>query len=242
MFHSEYRSNELEIMDNLQCQGTVVAQTLQELEIINRWLGGNQVTIKGIRKILSQHPENHKRTITIADLGCGGGDMLKLIARWAEKEHYQVELTGIDANPYITHLASNNCRDYANINFETLDIFSRQFSEKKFDIITGTLLIHHFPEEQLIQFFKQVQSQCIMGAVINDLHRHWLAYHSIKILTRIFSQSAMVKFDAPLSVARAFKRHELEILLKTARIGHYQLHWHWAFRWQLVMVREKSNA
>ena len=36
------RSNDEEIMDDLNCAGHVLDQTLRELEIINKWLGGNQ--------------------------------------------------------------------------------------------------------------------------------------------------------------------------------------------------------
>ena len=77
--HSRFthRSNQIEIMDDLQCQGEVVHQTLRELEFINRWLGGNVVTLEAVKKLIMNR--DHE-TLTIADLGCGGGDMLKLLA------------------------------------------------------------------------------------------------------------------------------------------------------------------
>jgi hypothetical protein len=74
-----------------------------------------------------------------------------------------------------------------------------------------------------------------VGIVVNDLHRHWLAYHAIKILTRLFSKSAMVKYDAPLSVLRGFTRGELADILKKAGIVQYTLKWKWAFRWQIII-------
>jgi hypothetical protein len=79
-----------------------------------------------------------------------------------------------------------------------------------------------------------LKHQVRIGIVINDIHRHWLAYYSIKLLTRLFSKSAMVKFDAPLSVLRAFSRQELSDILHQAGIRHFQLSWKWAFRWQAV--------
>jgi hypothetical protein len=45
----------------------------------------------------------------------------------------------------------------------------------------------------------------------------------------------MVKYDAPLSVQRAFKRNELELILEKAGIMNYKLRWKWAFRWQLII-------
>jgi hypothetical protein len=74
-----------------------------------------------------------------------------------------------------------------------------------------------------------------VGFIINDIHRHWLAYYSIKLLTRIFSRSMMVRFDAPLSVLRAFRKKELEVILRNAGISNFKIKWMWAFRWQVIV-------
>ena len=73
-----------------------------------------------------------------------------------------------------------------------------------------------------------------VGFFINDLHRHPLAYYSIKWLTGLFSKSYMVKNDAPLSVLRGFKRGELETFNVQCSILNAQLKWKWAFRWLLI--------
>ncbi len=223
------RSREIEIMDDLQCNGEVVDQTLRELEFINRWLGGNSVTLEGVRQLAGG-----QKTITLADLGCGGGDMLKILARWGRKNKLNLSLTGIDANPYIIQFARNNCKAYPEINLENQDIFSRDFQVLKFDIITGTLFYHHFPQADLIDLFYKLKHQARLGLVINDLHRHWLAFYSIRLLTRLFSRSSMVRFDAPLSVLRGFSRAELNDLLFKAGIHSFELKWKWAFRWLVV--------
>lgn len=75
---------------------------------------------------------------------------------------------------------------------------------------------------------------------MNDIHRHPLAYHSIKLLTDLFSQSAMVKFDAPLSVLRAFSKNELNDILQRAGITDFSLNWKWAFRWQLIIRTDQA--
>ena len=227
------RSNDIEIMDDLNCQGEVVDQTLRELEVINKLLGGNYVTIDGIEKLLKN--KNGSTPISICDLGCGGGDILKLIAQWANRKNKSLKLTGIDANPNIITFANDNCKTYPQIEFEAVDIFSDQFKSRKYDVIIGTLFFHHFSSEQLASFFKQIRKQVAIGIVINDIHRHWFAYHSIKLLTRIFSKSAMVRFDAPLSVLRAFKKRELIQIMQQAGIENYTIKWMWAFRWQLCI-------
>jgi 2-polyprenyl-3-methyl-5-hydroxy-6-metoxy-1,4-benzoquinol methylase len=226
------RSEAVEIMDDLNCSGEVVHQTLRELETINKWLGGNYVTIDGVSKLLKQRSS---RKITIADLGCGGGDILKLIRKWSKRKGFDLDLVGIDANPNITAFAKVQTDSSMNISYEPIDIFSDEFKRRKFDIVLGTLFFHHFTIEQLISFFRQAKEQASIGIVINDIHRHWFAYYSIKWLTGFFSKSPMVKYDAPLSVMRAFRKKELIDIMKQAGITNYTLTWMWAFRWQLVI-------
>lgn len=228
------RSSAIEIMDDLSCSGDVVNQTLHELDVINRLLGGNAITLAGVDLLLKQHKK--KQTITIADLGCGSGDILKILAAHLRKQNIDATFTGIDANPHIIAYARQHIQQ-DNIQFKTADVLHNDFKASQFDIIIGTLFFHHFSAGQLILLLKQLNDQAKAGIVINDLHRHWLAYYSIKFLTKLFSKSPMVKYDAPLSVARGFRKAELQEILRKAGIEHYQLKWKWAFRWQLVIFK-----
>jgi SAM-dependent methyltransferase len=226
-------------MDNLDCHGEVVHQTLRELEFINTWLGGNAVTISALDKML--HLRKSTKEIYIADLGCGGGDMLRLIYRWSKKKNITVKLLGIDANPHIISFARDNLRALPQIAFECLDIFSPEFAKRKFDIVIGTLFYHHFSKEQLSTFFRQLKDQTEIGFIMNDIHRHALAFYSIKFLTRWFSRSDMVKNDAPLSVLRAFRREEIDEILKEANVVKYEIDWKWAFRWRVLVFSESRS-
>jgi len=82
-----------------------------------------------------------------------------------------------------------------------------------------------------------MKEQARIGIVINDLHRHPLAYHSIRYLTKWFSKSYMTQYDAKLSVLRGFYREELENLLIEAGWENIEISWQWAFRW-LVVARK----
>ncbi len=227
------RSQDIEIMDDLQCAGEVVDQTLRELEIINRLLGGNYVTISGVKVLLKNW--SSAEVITVADLGCGGGDILRLVAQWGREHNLRMQLTGIDANPNIIAFARAHSENFPEINYQPLNVFSEEFRTKKFDLILATLFTHHFTEQELVSVLRSLHHQTQIGIVINDIHRHWFAFRSICILTRLFSKSKMVKYDAPLSVLRSFKKVELQSILHQAGIKNYQLKWKWAFRWQLII-------
>ena len=225
----EKRSNEFEIMDDLSISGEVINQTLRELNTINRTLGGNQISVSAFKKMIKE-----ETSVSLADLGCGGGDIMVEMARASKKLGVEATFVGIDANEHIVTYARNNTIDYGEISYQPINIFSDAFSQQKFDIIHCCLFVHHFTTEELVKLFKQFRKQARLGVIINDLHRHPLAYWSISLLTSLFSKSSMVKNDAAVSVARGFKKKELQEILSEAGISQYRLSWKWAFRWKLI--------
>lgn len=226
------RSSDKELMDDLNCSGEVLNRTLTEIEKINHWLGGDAITINGLNQINNNTPVPNP--LSIADLGCGSGGMFKVINNWAKKHQIKVNLTGIDANPNVIEFARDNHKDL-NINFLALNILSENFKTHNYDIILCTLLLHHFLSEEIVELIKQLKDQARIAVIVNDLHRHPIAYYSIKWLTGLFSRSEMVKFDAPLSVKRGFTKKELIEILNKAGIQNYSLVWKYAFRWQLII-------
>lgn len=228
------RAYQKELIDDFQSDGPELRQTLRELKTINTLLGGNHVTTQGIKKLMKGR---ERSKMVIADVGCGGGDMIRVMANWAKKEKIEAEIIGIDANPNTIFMAKNNLEDLPNVSFETANVFDKDFQQKNFDIITCTLFTHHFTNQELLKMFRSFRQTTKIGLVINDLHRHALAYYSIKILTSIFSKSRLVKNDAPLSVMRSFHRKEISTLLKEAGWQNYEVSWHWAFRWQVIAYK-----
>lgn len=233
MSRFDQRSEEKELMDDLECSGEVLEQTLRELKTINRWLGGNYVTTSGLSKLFKAKPQQF---YSIADIGCGGGDMLRIMSDWAKSGNFKVEFTGVDANPNIIELAKQRLTDLPGIKWKTQNVFHSEFASDRVDVVTCTLFTHHFTDSELVSLLSAFRQKSKLGIVINDLHRHQLAYHSIRILTRWFSRSPMVQNDAPVSVLRSFSRQDWERILKAAEITNFKITWNWAFRWQVYVL------
>ncbi|WP_235726939.1 methyltransferase domain-containing protein [Hymenobacter siberiensis] len=221
-----------ELMDDLTLANDALRQNLDELETINTWLGGYAPVLNALQRLKSRFPTS--RPLRLADLGSGGGDTLRHVARWARKNGIAIELTGIDANAFMLEYATAKSREYPEISYRQFDIFSPEFQAQPFDVLTCSLFCHHFTDNELVPLLRQWHQQAGVAVVINDLHRHWLAYHSIKWLTWLLGGSYLVRHDAPLSVARAFRRQNWVDLLARAGITKYELRWRWAFRWQVV--------
>ena len=231
------RSSKTEIMDDFTLEGVLLRDTLDKLEIINRLLGGNSVTISGLKKILKNQSKN--KTITIVDLGCGNGDILRDVAQFGRKNNYSFKLTGIDANLAAIEYAKELSKDYSELNFKKIDVFSEDFKEQSFDIVLCTLFLHHFKNDELMPFLKTITEKAKIGIVVNDLHRHRLAYYLFKLIG-FFIKNEMVREDGLTSILRAFKKKDLENIAKELNV-HFSVQWKWAFRYLWILKKDFIN-
>ena len=240
------RSYENELLDRNDIPFEDIKQNMKELDFINAKLGGHKITLDGIRILMNQAKKRSKEKkpdIAILEIGCGGGDNLRVIKNYFKRKNIQAWLSGVDINPHCIEFAQSR-KENQGIEFFLSD-YKLFRVEQKPDIIFCSLFCHHFTDEQVIEILKWMKERSAVGFFINDLHRHPLAYYSIKWLAKLFSKSYLVKNDAPLSVLRGFKRKELEMLNfqcsppdRRAGIFKAQLKWKWAFRWLLIGSHE----
>ncbi|MEO6670794.1 MAG: SAM-dependent methyltransferase, partial [Ferruginibacter sp.] len=120
----------------------------------------------------------------------------------------------------------------------TSDYAAADLSFNKPTVVFSSLFCHHFTETELTAMIHWMKKNSSKGFFINDLQRHPVAYILIKWLTGIFSKSYLVKNDAPLSVARGFKKHEWVAIFQAAGISNYTIKWKWAFRYLIVCKNE----
>lgn len=228
-----FRSEETEIMDDFSLEGELFRDTLDKLETINRTLGGNIVTINGVKKLIKDQSKD--KTITIVDLGCGHGDILRDLAKFGRKKGYKFKLIGIDANQDAVDYANELSAAYPELSFETIDIFSADFQRLEYDVVLCTLFAHHFKDEELKTLLKGLINKATLGIVVNDLHRHKLAYYLFKLIG-LFVKNKMVREDGLTSILRAFKRKDLENISKEIN-AKASIQWKWAFRYQWILQR-----
>lgn len=226
-----HRSNEPELMDDFSMKGEMLRDTLKKLGSINKWLGGNAVTLGGLRHLLKYHTKD--KTCTIIDVGCGHGEMLRLIADYGRKHHYSFRLIGLDANPDAIDFAIELSRDYEELTFKHLDVFSEEFKSLQYDIVLSTLFLHHLSQDQIHALLKILTAKAKIGIVINDLHRNRIAYILFSVLGLLISNKVIVS-DGLTSILRAFKRQELEHMARQLDLKS-QIHWKWAFRYQWLI-------
>lgn len=233
LINTTQRTDATEIMDDFSISGKILHKTLDTLANINKWLGGNKVTLYGLKKVIKNHPKNVP--ITIIDLGCGGGDILRKVSKYGKKEGYIFKLVGIDANKDAVDYAREISKDYPEISFVACDIFSDAFESLQYDVVLTTLFLHHFKEDQIINMLSSLKKKAKLGIVVNDLHRHPMAYYLFKLVC-VTIKNTMIIEDGLTSVLRGFKHHELENFSKILQVKP-QIKWKWAFRYQWIIQK-----
>ena len=234
--HFAVRSDLPELMDDPAADPAAVQQALRELKVINTWLGGWNVTLSGLDRLLAHVPAPTGRPLRILEVACGGGDMLVHIARWAQRRNQPVELIGLDRNPLMLKAAAQATQRLpANVTIELVagDALA-DLSSLRADIVTHCLFAHHLDGPALPQLLANLHAASRLGTVGNDLHRHPLAWYGFRLASILFGASPMVKYDGTLSVLRSLTRSEWTTALAAASIAHHHLSWHWAWRWQIV--------
>ena len=230
--NTTYRSTEQELMDDFTMQGELLRDTLDKLGNINKWLGGNRITLNGVEKLLQE--KDKSQIYTIVDLGCGHGDILRLIAQWGRRHNFKLKLIGIDANTYAIEYANELSSEFPELHFKVSDVFSEDFEKLNCDIILSTLFLHHFKDEDIMQLLNTFSKNANLGIVVNDLQRSKLAYFLFQCLGLVISNH-MIKQDGLISIKRAFKKNELIKFSEQLNLN-YNIRWQWAFRYQWVIT------
>ena len=235
MIDTTYRTGDAELMDDFSMEGEHLHDALDKIATINHLLGGNKITVEGVKILLKNIDAS--RTISIVDLGCGNGDMLRVLANFARKQNLKFNLIGIDANAYTINVARKMSAEFSNIDYLSEDIFSPEFDVMQYDIALCTLTLHHFHEEELLNLLGTLNKNAAIGIVINDLQRSAIAYRLFQFVSFVFRLKRMPKEDGLTSILRGFKKNELINFSEKLNLTNYKICWKWAFRYQWIISK-----
>jgi 2-polyprenyl-3-methyl-5-hydroxy-6-metoxy-1,4-benzoquinol methylase len=236
MINTKNRTDEPEIMDDFQLEGPILQNALDKIASINQLLGGNKLTLDGVNQILTENDKS--KAITIVDVGCGNGDMLRYLAEFGKKNHWNFKLIGIDANAFTINHAKNLSQNYPNITYQCEDIFDAGFKALQYDIVLCTLTLHHFKDQEIINLMQTFYNNSSIGVIVNDLHRSKIAYRLFQALCFVFGLNEMSRKDGLVSILRGFKKEEIIQFSEKLSFKNYTIKWRWAFRYQWIIKKK----
>lgn len=233
--NTEFRTDQPEIMDDFALEGIELQEALDKIAKINQLLGGNKLTLQGLKILIKKLDKNIE--YTIVDIGCGNGDMLRTIAEYGDENGYDFKLIGIDANAFTIKHAKKLSKNFPNINYSCEDIFNKQFVQLKYDIILCTLTLHHFKDNKILELVTIFFNNSKIGIIINDLQRSKVAYRLFQAVCSLFNLNKMSREDGLVSILRGFKKQELVSFSEKLGLKNYSLQWKWAFRYQWIIFK-----
>lgn len=234
--NTKHRTDKAEIMDNFSMEGEILRDALVKIAKINKLLGGNKLTLQGVRLLLSK--SNKKQQITIVDVGCGNGDMLRNLAEFGIKNNFDLQLIGVDANNFTVNVARELSIQYPNISYRCRDVFDEEFVKLKYDIVLCTLTLHHFKDNEIFQLVSIFYTNATIGTVINDLQRSAISFRLFQVVCFVFRLNAMSRDDGLTSILRGFKKVELVQFSEKLNLKKYTIQWKWAFRYQWIIKKD----
>jgi SAM-dependent methyltransferase len=192
-----------ELMDE-PCSREVIEACLRDLARVNRWFGAWRPVLRWLDEM---RPQTGSEPLRILDVGCGYGDGLRRIERWARERRIPVELTGIDLNPDSIAIAGAQSPLESRIRWAAGDVFAYQ-APRPAHLIVNSLFTHHLVDSDVVRFVRWMEQNAEMGWFINDLSRAAVPYHLFRWFSRLAGLHPFVQHDGPVSIARAFVPEE----------------------------------
>lgn len=222
------QSKSKEFIDDPQVDAKTLRQTYRQLKVINMCTFGYWPTMRAIKYFLSRF--GNSRKVKILDIGCGDGETLRRIDQYGRTRNLCLELTGIDVNDEAISSAIELTA--SNIKYVRGDILAHEDLEV-YDVIINSLTMHHLNHQQIIKLMQWMSDHARMGWFISDLHRNVVPYYFIKNFVKLCRFNHLVCHDAPLSVARGFRRKEWIGLLTQTKLdlNSVRVFWYPNFRY-----------
>ncbi len=210
--------------------GPEIARSLVDLRHINDWFGGTRTAIQLLRKVARQ---TGTRELSLLEVGAGAGDVPSLAQRKLAEEGLGLKITLLDRVP--THLPSNGTPSVIG------DALRLPFRQNAFDIVSCSLLAHHFDPEALVRFAEESLRVARKAVIINDLIRSRLHLVLTYLGLPLF-RSRITWHDAPASVRRAYTRQEMCQMLQNVGNSRIELSTHYLYRMGILLWKRAEGA
>ena len=216
-------------MDSPSTSPEVYARCLHDLSRVNAVTFTHRATLSWLGKVARRMPR--EKPLSVLDVACGHGDLLRAIRKWADRAGREIVLGGIDLNPGSTSVAQAATPADMRISYHTGDVL--QFTPNPLpDLIVSSQFAHHLTDAELVLFLRWLDTHAAQGWCIVDLQRHALAYYGFPLLARIAGWHRIVRQDGQISIARAFRRSDWRQALAQANM-RAKIEWVFPFRYRV---------
>lgn len=183
---------------------------LRDLERVNRWLGGRDLSWRALRQVMATLPATDP--ITLLDVGTGAADIPRFLCRQAAAEGRRLEIEAVDKRPEIVALAQAAVADGSAVKVSLADPGIVDYPSGSFDIVHSSLVLHHHEPDEARSLLAEMARVARHAVIVNDLQRARRWWIGASVFSRIATANRYTRHDAPLSVRRAYTPDELSAM------------------------------
>jgi SAM-dependent methyltransferase len=224
------RRRQPEWMDEPDADPSDLRRSLTFIRRINACLGYTRATLTHLQRFSRTWRKGQR--IDLIDLATGSADIPRAILRWADRRGFDVHIVAVDRHTQTVRAAHDAAPPDPRLRIVQADVFDLPFEPRSFDYALTAMFLHHLDDPDVVRILQRMGSLARRGVIIADLLRHYRAYAWIHVFTAW--ANPMVRHDAKVSVAQAFRKNEVLGLRDRAGINFARYYRHFGHRFVLA--------
>jgi SAM-dependent methyltransferase len=234
--HLAARSDESEWLDRPDIPRDELVAVLRDLDRFNGAMLGQWPIVRWVERALNRIDLGEP--VTVLDVGCGSGGLLRAIRHAARRSGRDVALIGVDLSADTIAIAKAQTPREDEIRYLAADVF-RYRPETPIDLIVSGLVAHHLPDSQIVDLLRWMDNTAQRGWLISDLQRSVVPYAFIGLIGNLTRIHPTVIHDGRISVARSLTRAEWRARVHEAGLAGVSIRW-MLYRWLVSHVKDAN--
>lgn len=220
-----------EWLDAPTIDDATLRRNLADIRRINAVLGWTRYAAAFVVRGVCAQGATH---FSLLDVAAGSADIAVAIARRARARGISATIVASDLSEQVVRIAREaSAASATDVRVERQDALALTYPDGMFDVALCTLALHHFDPETATTVLRNL-GRVGRTVIVFDAARSPVAYVGAWLLTRLLRMEAMTRHDAPMSVARAYQRHELAAMARSAGLRDVRV-WQ-AFPYRLALA------
>lgn len=196
-----------EFLDDPLTDASTLTTSGHEIAHCNRLFGGTRALLAELAPLWP----SLRPAATVLDVGCGVGDLPAAMRRAARANGVALRVIGLDRREVLAARATCSV-DAAVVG----DAFALPFADSSFDVVTACQVMHHFSDDSIPAFAREMNRVSRRRVIVSDLRRSWLAACGIWMASWPLRFHPITRHDGVASVLKGFEPGELRAALGRA--------------------------
>jgi 2-polyprenyl-3-methyl-5-hydroxy-6-metoxy-1,4-benzoquinol methylase len=193
----------VELMDDPECDLGRLRRTYAVFPVVNRLVAGwRRAYRERVRPLLSADSPT-----TLLDLGSGGGDLARALARWARRDGLQLVVTAVDPDRRAHDFASGRPAD--GVEHRCASSGDLVAAGERFDVVVSNHVLHHLDDDARAAVLADSATLARRLVLHSDIRRSSAAYAGYWVATLPLARTSFVRVDGLRSIRRSWTDAEL---------------------------------